>query len=466
MIRKRLFELLAALAAHHGRWVLAAGVLLTLVSIPLAARIQPDTSFKGMMGENEPVAQKAAYMEDNFPAASALQVLLEGRDESRVIEVAQLLRDQLLEEPDRVQSVFLELPVDFFLEHGLLYMPTQDLRLMTAGIEEWEGSAQRLLADPSLMGLFGLMGEVAGDQSRSASAVTTVNTKLFGRLLLEDQGPFDGPGVEMGMQVDSDPMRRSVEASVNRSMQDTQLPGSSEQVLSLLTITHEGLDLLADVLDEGRRITPEQFHQRVVKLRELDLSRMGGELNRYQLSQDRTAILLEIVSTDNVQYIEKAGPFVQWLEDQMEQVRTGNPDVTMAVTGLPVMAVEETQAITDNFLFISILGLVGILAVFVIGFERVGLPMLAGIPLVMGVIWTAGTIGLLRGTVTLMAMAFPVLMLGIGIDFAIHILSGYSEQRRKGHPPFEALRETYDRIGSGLITGAVTTAAAFLVLLT
>ena len=74
----------------------------------------------------------------------------------------------------------------------------------------------------------------------------------------------------------------------------------------------------------------------------------------------------------------------------------------------------------------TVLGFIGILAVFVIGFQRVGLPSLAAIPLLMGVLWTMGLQGLVSGKLTLMTMMFPVLLLGLGIDFAIHIMAAYA----------------------------------------
>jgi predicted RND superfamily exporter protein len=55
-----------------------------------------------------------------------------------------------------------------------------------------------------------------------------------------------------------------------------------------------------------------------------------------------------------------------------------------------------------------------------------------------------------------------VILLGLGIDFSIHIISGFTEWRAIGDSIAESMEKTFLKTGKGILTGAVTTACAFL----
>jgi predicted RND superfamily exporter protein len=59
---------------------------------------------------------------------------------------------------------------------------------------------------------------------------------------------------------------------------------------------------------------------------------------------------------------------------------------------------------------------------------------------------------------------FAVILLGLGVDFSIHIISVYTENRAAGHSIGQSLRLTLLKSGNGIITGGLTTACAFLTL--
>ena len=93
-------------------------------------------------------------------------------------------------------------------------------------------------------------------------------------------------------------------------------------------------------------------------------------------------------------------------------------------------------------------------------------PVLAMIVLISGITWDIGLAYLVIGRLNIMTAMCGVILIGLGIDFAIHIISAYTEFRYKGATVEKALYEAFTHVGSGLLTGAFTTSAAFLALLT
>ena len=444
--------------------MLLIATLATILSLGVSTRLVIKTNFKDLLGPDDPVSIQQTYVEDNFPVVSSVRVLVEGLDEARLIEVGHDIAERLESEPDKVRMVTLEQPVDFFVEHSLLYLDVADLRLAESTLTERGDAVGALLADPSTVGLMAMLDAVVREQARPADAVATVNSRLFSQLALGD-GPAEGLSADFGVALDTSPVAQQLTDQMIRTMKPLPLPGSRDEALRTLRGANELFDMVADVLEQGERVTPGAFEARSRSLREPDFKQMGLPFERYTLSPDRTALLVDVVPMDRVLNIDVARPFLAWMEAELDDVRSRNPDVTVQMTGLPVLLKEESESILDNFVVVTLLGFVGVLAVFIIGFERVGLPSLATVPLLMGSAWTFGVVVAVNGEMTLFALTFPVLLFGIGIDFAIHLLAGYSDERRAALEPEAALRAAFDKVGPGLLTGALTTACAFLVMM-
>lgn len=440
-------------------------VLATAASLAITTQIELRTSFKDLLGEQDPVAQQLAYFEDNFPIASTVRVLMEGRDPDRLIAAGAALTERLEAHPDRIRYVAFEQPVDFFVEHSLLYLDVDDLRFAEASLAEQQAPLRALMADPSALGMMGGLDALMAEQARPADTVARINSRVFGELELGD-APESGQAANVGLALNTGSINRQLSEQLIRTIEPLPLPPSREETLQGLRAATELFDMVADVLEQGERVTPEAFSARARALQDQGLAGAGMPLSRYALSPDGTALVIDLFTAEPVLDIEVARPFLAWLEPMVDEVAKLYPDVSLRLTGLPVMFKQENEALLDNFALVTLLGFVGILAVFIIGFERVGLPSLSGIPLVMGATWTFGVITVVNGGLTLFSLTFPVLLFGIGIDFAIHLMSGYSEQRREGLEPEEALNVAFDKIGAGLLTGALTTAMAFLVMMT
>ena len=58
-------------------------------------------------------------------------------------------------------------------------------------------------------------------------------------------------------------------------------------------------------------------------------------------------------------------------------------------------------------------------------------------------------------------MSFGIVLIGLGIDFSIHFISGIRDAREQGLDIKEAIHEMYRKVGNGVITGAVTTSLVF-----
>ena len=127
---------------------------------------------------------------------------------------------------------------------------------------------------------------------------------------------------------------------------------------------------------------------------------------------------------------------------------------------VPVM-----DSIGIETMIITSIALVLIFVLLAWNFRSVLTPVLSLIPIVLGIVWSVGIIALTLGEMNIITSMIMVVLLGLGIDFSIHISSRFHEERTAGKSVEESLRCAIGETGKGVITGAVTTAAAFYTLM-
>jgi hypothetical protein len=65
---------------------------------------------------------------------------------------------------------------------------------------------------------------------------------------------------------------------------------------------------------------------------------------------------------------------------------------------------------------------------------------------------------------TIVTMATVPLFLGLGIDYGVHFLRRYDEERKAGHSIEESITTSFSTTGKAILIGGVTTIVAFIVL--
>jgi hopanoid biosynthesis associated RND transporter like protein HpnN len=209
-------------------------------------------------------------------------------------------------------------------------------------------------------------------------------------------------------------------------------------------------------LESGDALGPESAEKAV------DRFLIGDE---YTISQDKDMLLIFASPTFSIEEMDKAMVAVHKLDTLIEGVAAEYPGLKAGMTGSMVLAVEETDYAYEDMFYTSIIAFLLIIALFILSFRMWIAPVLAGISLLMGVIWTGGFAALTVGSLNMMTSMFSVILIGLGIDFNIHIISAYLEQRTAGETIEKAVRFAFRKSGNGIVIGALTTALAFLTML-
>ncbi|MBL1216637.1 MAG: hypothetical protein D8M59_04000 [Planctomycetes bacterium] len=133
----------------------------------------------------------------------------------------------------------------------------------------------------------------------------------------------------------------------------------------------------------------------------------------------------------------------------------------VGVTGITAIESDETGLSIDDATVASILAatLICILMIFVF---RGGLvPVAAMISLSIGIAWSFGFLTLAIGHLQVLSVVFTVILLGLGIDFALHLVAQLEALNATDRDDVDRWPAVFRNVGPGIVTGALTTAAAF-----
>ena len=116
------------------------------------------------------------------------------------------------------------------------------------------------------------------------------------------------------------------------------------------------------------------------------------------------------------------------------------------VFGSGVLAGEFSNVIIDSLLIVVPAAVIFITFFLIIAYRDLLDLLLGVVALVMGIVWTFGFMGLAGIPFSQMLIAVPPLLLAVGIDFGIHAINRYREERVQDYSIEESMRVTTDQL--------------------
>ena len=153
---------------------------------------------------------------------------------------------------------------------------------------------------------------------------------------------------------------------------------------------------------------------------------------------------------------------VRRIRELVDQTLSEVPGVNIGITGEAVLELDEMAQSQKDSTVASILALVLCAVIFIVSYRETGRPLKATASLVVGIGYTLGFTTLTVGHLNILTIAFLPILIGLAIDFGVHLSTRYEEELRKGETQHSALLRAMVNTGLGIFTGCLTTAGAFL----
>ncbi len=135
--------------------------------------------------------------------------------------------------------------------------------------------------------------------------------------------------------------------------------------------------------------------------------------------------------------------------------------VNVGLTGEPVLEVDEMKQSEKDSTWATLLSLVLCGLLFLIGYNHRGRPQKTVLSLVVGLCYTMGYTTLVVGHLNILTITFAPMLIGLAIDFGVHLISRFEEELHSGETAFTAISRAVVNTGQGIFTGCFTTAGAF-----
>lgn len=135
--------------------------------------------------------------------------------------------------------------------------------------------------------------------------------------------------------------------------------------------------------------------------------------------------------------------------------------IDAGVTGTPVLETDETAQAVRDASRTSALAMALVVLTLALSFGGVSVPLMAGLSLLLGLAASFGWAAVSVGRLQVLSVVFMIILVGLGADMAIHLIARLEVVQRAGRDVRDAVREAFLGAGPGILTGTLTTAAAF-----
>jgi hopanoid biosynthesis associated RND transporter like protein HpnN len=311
--------------------------------------------------------------------------------------------------------------------------------------------------DTLLLVIDGHTPERARDAAEHTAARLRRDEALFATVWRPGAGPFfDRHGLLYldvpALQDLADNLAR-VQPFLGTLTQDQSLRG-------LLTMTTQALEALED--GEAFDLTP--------LFKALDRALAANTKGRFYRHSWQKMMLGDGLSTDaqrqlifvqpRLDYttLLPAEPAIRALHNLADKFP---PGVSLRVTGDVAMEYEEMQTVARGTGWGVLFSFALVTGVLLLCLRSPRLVIASMLTLGVSLLLTAGFATLAVGRLNLISIAFAILNIGLGADYAIHLCLRYRELKAKGAEDITALRTGVSHVGSSLVLAAATTAVGF-----
>jgi predicted RND superfamily exporter protein len=185
----------------------------------------------------------------------------------------------------------------------------------------------------------------------------------------------------------------------------------------------------------------------------------------YFLSYDREALIMNLIPTFSMMDAFMIVDGTDAVQAVLNEVLKNHPTVQAGLSGAIAVGRDEMYYSSQGLEISMGLSFFLIGALLFVAFRMAMAPALALLNLVIGLIWAAGIVAVAVPVLNIMTAMFMIILIGLGIDFSIHIISSFTEMRARGLSLEAATLAGLQKTGGGVSTGALTTAVAFLALM-
>jgi hopanoid biosynthesis associated RND transporter like protein HpnN len=409
-ILDRFFVQIEHFAFTHSFAVIAVSLILAALSLWVTVeKLTFKTGRGDLVAKGLPYVERHEAFRQEFDDFDGMIVVVEGDDPNQKKNFAEALAEKFKSQSDVFSDVFYKIDTSYFKDKGLLFLDPEDLADLFQKIDDRQLFLEDINASPNLDQLLkSINAEISSGM---------VNTLMSDFLGSEDKVKKDDTA-DLGLLIS---LLKQMTAHLEEGNAAYKSPWASfftgnEETLKEQGYLISGKNNLMFIL-----VTPNE-----------DETSFTGY-------KDSIAIARQLVDETLKQF----------------------PNVNVGITGEDVIASDEMTLTQVDVKKATLIALAGVSLLFILAFRGIAKPLMAVFCLIVALCWSMGFTTLTVGHLNILSVVFTTILIGLGIDFGIHILERYKEERLAGEDISTSLQKTVEGTGRGNFAGAITTALAF-----
>ena len=411
-ILNRLFHFVEHLAFTHSLLVVVVSLVLAGFSIWVTGQKLTFKTGRGdLVSKDLPYVKLYKDYRKHFKDLEGMVIVAEGGTTTRMAQFSDNLASKLKSYPDLFSKVIYKFDTSYFRSRFLLYLDPENLKTLQKKLEDHRDFIETVNASP---GLNPLINQINNE----------ISSGMVDSLMVDFLGDDENDEEE------------------NKKDEND-------------------LKLLIKILEEMNGSLENNYHyqspwQSLFNSNEESLRDKG-----YLVSKNEKLLFILVVPNEDETSFTGYKDSVYFARDLIAEVKKDFPEIEVGLTGEDVISTDEMITTQQDVELASKIALSGVSLLFIIAFRGIVKPLLAVLSLLVALAWSLGFTSLTVGHLNILSVVFTTILIGLGIDFGIHILERYKEERQSGADILPSLHNTLQGTGQGNFSGAITTAMAF-----
>jgi predicted RND superfamily exporter protein len=213
--------------------------------------------------------------------------------------------------------------------------------------------------------------------------------------------------------------------------------------------------------DAARVRTAKQFFEDLKTKHGGDFENPDSQRARYFLSKDGRYAAFWMKPNFEAERIDLSTALT---EDVDARVRKVVPEIPFRLWGRFVNHANDVKQIKEDIGLTGIVSMVAMLLVLFFGLGSIRSAAMAILSVAISMGWTLGFAQIFVGQINIITGFLLAILGGLGVEYGVHLIRRYYQERRLGKNASEALETVYWTTGGALLAAALTSAGAFFIL--
>ncbi len=427
-------------AALRAPWlVLAVGLALAGAASLVVPRLEIRSDIADLFPEQTPNVRRGKAVKAALGYSAQLVVMIGSPDAEATLRFAAALSKAFADEPDLLRKLEFRRDISFFEKNALLFLPVEELQSLRTRLDRKlrERVERRMRLFDS--------GSEASEAAEEEFDEPDEDDAEFAEL----DEPGDEPPARERPDRPKDPVAAKPVGGPPAGAA-TPAAGTAGASAAVGSVPPDGG--AAEATDELPSI--EEYRRQYG----------AEELREYFRSPDGTILSIKAWPLAQPTDVEASRRMLARVQQLIERVNPErfHPELQILLEGDYHKKDEDVRTIKRDLARSGGVAGVLVLILLIAYFRRLRAVPLVLVSLAAGILWTFGLVWATIGYLNIITAFIFALLLGLGIDFSIHVISRYREERVAGHDLAAALSNTLHSLGGALGAAAATTTGTFL----